>query len=60
MRAETTTGRRAWLRLGGSAALIALLVLLLWGLNMRRGLNHDEHQFVASGALTGKGILRKS
>ena len=58
MRAETTTGRRAWLRFGGCAAQIALLMLLLWGLNMRRGLNHDEHQFVASGALLARdGLL---
>lgn len=28
--------------------------LLLVGLNMRRGLNHDEHQFIASGALLAR------
>jgi hypothetical protein len=34
-----------------------VLFLLLLGLNMRRGLNHDEHQFVASGKLVAQGLL---
>ena len=50
-------------RLGAGAwaavtLVLALLLVLVWGLNMRRGLNHDEHQFVASGALiTRDGLL---
>ena len=35
----------------GSAILLLLVLLLLLGLNMRRGLNHDEEQFIASGQL---------
>ena len=45
----------AW---GVVALVLALLFVLVWGLNMRRGLNHDEHQFVASGALIAReGLL---
>ena len=45
----------AW---GAVAFVLALLLVLVWGLNMRRGLNHDEHQFVASGALIAReGLL---
>ena len=45
----------AW---GIAALVLALLLVLVWGLNMRRGLNHDEHQFVASGALIARdGLL---
>ncbi len=35
----------------GSALFLLVVLLLLVGLNMRRGLNHDENQFVASGQL---------
>lgn len=43
----------------GVAALALLgLALLLFGLNMRRGLNHDEHQFVGSAVLLARvGLL---
>ncbi|HAJ36820.1 MAG TPA: hypothetical protein DCL15_14145 [Chloroflexi bacterium] len=39
--------------------LLALsgLLLLLFGLNMRRGLNHDEHQFVGSAVLLARAGL---
>ncbi len=48
-------GALAW---GIIALVLALLLVLVWGLNMRRGLNHDEHQFVASGALIARdGLL---
>lgn len=44
--------------LAALAAFLALTLLLVWGLNMRRGLNHDEHQFVASGILIARyGLL---
>lgn len=33
------------------------LLLLLFGLNMRRGLNHDEHQFVGSAVLLARAGL---
>ncbi|MFN3978827.1 MAG: hypothetical protein ACK4SA_00415 [Caldilinea sp.] len=38
------------------AALLAvgLFFVLLLGLNMRRGLNHDEHQFVGSAVLMAR------
>ena len=37
---------------------LAAVLLLLLGVNLRRGLNHDEHQFVASGALIARqGLL---
>ncbi len=50
--------RTAWLLGGAALLLFAGVVLLLWGLNMRRGLNHDEHQFVASAALIAReGLL---
>ncbi len=35
----------------GSALFLLVILLLLVGLNMRRGLNHDEEQFIASGQL---------
>ncbi|MCL4826078.1 MAG: hypothetical protein KJZ95_01850 [Caldilinea sp.] len=42
------------------AALLAvgLFFVLLLGLNMRRGLNHDEHQFVGSAVLMAREGLR--
>ncbi len=39
--------------IAGGLLLFALGVLL-WGLNMRRGLNHDEHQFIAGAALMAR------
>lgn len=43
--------------LAGLTAL-ALIFLLLLGVNMRRGLNHDEHQFVGSAVLMARhGLL---
>ena len=36
------------------AAIWLLLFGLLFGLNMRRGLNHDEHQFVGSAVLLAR------
>jgi hypothetical protein len=41
-----------------AALLLGLAFILVWGLNMRRGLNHDEHQFVAGAALIARdGLL---
>lgn len=40
-----------------STVVLLLALLLLVGLNMRRGLNHDEYQFVASGYLMAKAGL---
>ncbi len=37
-----------------AAAIWLLLFVLLLGLNMRRGLNHDEHQFVGSAVLMAR------
>ncbi len=39
--------------LAGTVILLGTLALL-WGANMRRGLNHDEHQFVAAGTLIAR------
>lgn len=36
------------------AVFLLLVLALLLGLNMRRGLNHDEHQFVGSGVLMAR------
>ena len=44
--------------LGCHAHLRRRRLLLLFGLNMRRGLNHDEQQFVASGVLLARDGLR--
>jgi 4-amino-4-deoxy-L-arabinose transferase-like glycosyltransferase len=40
--------------IGATALLFAALLTLLLGLNMRRELNHDEHQFIASAALIAR------
>ena len=46
---------RPWLLFAGLALVwLAIVFVLLLGLNMRRGLNHDEHQFVASAALMAR------
>lgn len=46
---------RPWLPFAGLALVwLAVVFVLLLGLNMRRGLNHDEHQFVASAALMAR------
>ncbi|MCE7981001.1 MAG: hypothetical protein DYG89_07390 [Caldilinea sp. CFX5] len=42
--------RTFWVGIGSTLFLLAILLLLV-GVNMRRGLNHDEYQFVASGQL---------
>lgn len=41
---------RRWPIALAAAALLTFLFALLWGLNMRRGINHDEHQFIAGAA----------
>jgi len=41
-------------KLLATAAIWLLLLGLLFGLNMRRGLNHDEHQFVGSAVLLAR------
>ncbi len=43
-----------WKMRGATALLMALLFLLLFGLNMGRELNHDEHQFIAGAALIAR------
>ncbi|HHY55831.1 MAG TPA: hypothetical protein GYA08_10380 [Chloroflexi bacterium] len=49
--------RRAGRLVVAGCALLVLLALL-FGLNMRRGLNHDEHQFVGSAVLMARdGLL---
>lgn len=50
-------GRPTWPWIGAGLLLLAGALILLWGLNMRRGLNHDEHQFVASAALLARNGL---
>jgi hypothetical protein len=37
--------------------VLVVLFALLFGLNMRRGLNHDEHQFVGSAVLLARAGL---
>ncbi|GIV73610.1 glycosyltransferase family 39 protein [Caldilinea sp.] len=43
-----------WPVWSGIALVLAACFALLLGLNMRRGLNHDEHQFVASAVLMAR------
>lgn len=59
MRTQTNdTKRNSLLLVAVATAFLAGVFMLLLGLNMRRGLNHDEHQFVASGALIARhGLL---
>jgi len=40
-----------------AGGVVLLLGVLVFALNMRRGLNHDEHQFIAGGALMAQGLL---
>ena len=40
-----------------SLAALAMIFLLMLGVNMRRGLNHDEHQFVGSAVLMARSGL---
>ena len=41
-----------------AAIFLVIVLLILLGVNMRRGLNHDEHQFIASGVLLARqGLL---
>lgn len=49
--------RQRWLYWFAKAIFLFGLFLLLFGLNMQRGLNHDEHQFLASGRLIANGWL---
>ena len=49
-------GPRLWF-LSGILALFVLLFLLLLNANMRKELNHDEHQFIAAGALAGQSLI---
>jgi 4-amino-4-deoxy-L-arabinose transferase-like glycosyltransferase len=46
-----------WKMRGAAVLLLALLFLLLLGLNMGRELNHDEHQFIAGAALIARNGL---
>lgn len=58
-RKSVFASRRRERSLFGGLVLLFFAVLfgLLFGLNMRRGLNHDEHQFVAAGALIARNGL---
>jgi len=49
--------RRRWREGVGALGFLAVVVLLVLGVNLRRGLNHDEHQFVASAALIARNGL---
>lgn len=46
-----------WLAAIATAALFVAIFVLLLGLNLRRELNHDEHQFIASAALIARAGL---
>ena len=46
-----------WLLVVATAALFLAIFALLLGLNLRRELNHDEHQFIASAALVARAGL---
>jgi hypothetical protein len=47
-----------WLLATVVALFLVEVLLLVAGVNLRRGLNHDEHQFVASGVLLARqGLL---
>ena len=46
-----STRSEQWLLIAFILLLFVCLFILLLGVNMRRGLNHDEHQFVAGAAL---------
>jgi 4-amino-4-deoxy-L-arabinose transferase-like glycosyltransferase len=50
-RPQTRLRHRTWLLAGATGVLFAAMLILLLGINMRRELNHDEHQFIASAAL---------
>lgn len=55
--AEGKSSRLPLFALIVAAAIVLLLSTLVFALNMRRGLNHDEHQFIAGGALMAQGLL---
>lgn len=46
-----------WLLAVATAALFLAIFALLLGINLRRELNHDEHQFIASAALIARAGL---
>jgi hypothetical protein len=58
--AEVTSLESRTTRTGPAWVMVMLVsagtLLLLFGLNMRRGVNHDEHQFVAAGKLVAQGL----
>lgn len=47
----------AWLLAAATGALFVAIFALLLGINLRRELNHDEHQFIASAALIARSEL---
>lgn len=57
--ATTTPSRRnnSWLLAVATGVLFATIFVLLLGINLRRELNHDEHQFIASAALIARAGL---
>lgn len=54
---EWGLGKRAWGAVVVGGVVLGVMLLLVFGLNMRRGLNHDEHQFIASAALMARNGL---
>ena len=48
---------RAYARRLASGLFLAALLLVLFGMSMGRRLDHDEHQFVAAGALLARRAL---
>ena len=55
--ALTSNRREKFLLTVSVVLLFGLLLMLLLGVNMRRGLNHDEHQFVAGATLLAREAL---
>ncbi|HQY91801.1 glycosyltransferase family 39 protein [Caldilinea sp.] len=56
-RHQTHPRHRTWLLAGATGVLFVVMFILLLGINMRRELNHDEHQFIASAALIARAGL---
>jgi hypothetical protein len=58
MTARTPSRRtNSWRLAAVTGALFAAIFVLLLGINLRRELNHDEHQFIASAALIARAGL---
>jgi hypothetical protein len=53
---EKPPQNQIWFRAGASAFFVVLFWLLL-SVDMRKELNHDEHQFIAAGALASQSLI---